>query len=127
MDNATRKRLTLGFLSNWGSRAAGAMVQFVQVPVFLHFWSKPLYGEWLIVTSIPAYLRFSNIGFGSVASNEKTMLMGRDGQASALRGFQSCWGLISLVCVATVLLLAAGVMTLPIAAWLKLDAISASD
>jgi O-antigen/teichoic acid export membrane protein len=127
MDNATRKRLALGFLSNWGSRAAGAIIQFVQVPVFLHFWSKPLYGEWLIVTSIPAYLSFSNIGFGSVASNEMTMLMGRDDKASALRVFQSCWWLISLVCGLTIALLAAVVVTLPIAAWLKLDAISASD
>jgi O-antigen/teichoic acid export membrane protein len=127
MDSATRKRLTLGFLSNWGSRSVGALIQFVQVPVFLHFWSKPVYGEWLIVTSIPAYLSFSNIGFGSVAGNEMTMLMGRDDRASTLRVFQSCWWLISLVCVATVLLLAAALLTLPIGAWLKIDAISAAD
>jgi len=127
MDNATRKRLTLGFLSNWVSRAAGSLIQLVQVPVFLHFWSKPLYGEWLIVTSIPAWLSLSNIGFGSVASNEMTMLMGRDDKESSLRVFQSCWWLISLICVAAVLLLAAALFALPVAAWLKLDAISASD
>src|ERR1700721_1805684 len=127
MDSATKRRLMLTFLSSWFGKVSAPIIQLVQVPVFLHYWSLPLYGEWLIVTSIPAYLSFSNIGFGSVASNEMTMLMGRDDKASALRVFQSCWWLISLVCVATILLLAAAVMTLPIAAWLKLDAISASD
>lgn len=127
MDNATRKRLTLGFLSNWVSRVAGSIIQAVQVPVFLHFWSTLVYGEWMIVTAVPAYLSFSNIGFGSVASNEMTMLMGRDDKQSALRVFQSCWWLISLVCVATILIFAGALATLPIAAWLKLSAISASD
>ena len=43
MDNAARqKRMALGFLSNWVSRLAGTVIQLVQVPVFLHFWSLPL-------------------------------------------------------------------------------------
>ncbi len=99
MDNAARqKRMALGFLSNWVSRLAGTVIQLVQVPVFLHFWSVPLYGEWIAINAIPAYLSFSNIGFGTVAGNEMTMLMGRDDKAAALRVFQSCWWLISLVC-----------------------------
>src|SRR5579862_5551795 len=74
MDSATKRRLLLGFLSNWVSKLANTIIQLIQVPVFLHFWSVPLYGEWMIVNSIPSYLAFSNIGFGSVAGNEMTML-----------------------------------------------------
>ena len=33
-----------------------------------------MYGDWLIVNTIPTYLAFSSIGFGNVASNEMTML-----------------------------------------------------
>ncbi len=127
MDNATRKRLTLGFISNWISRAAGALIQLVQVPVFLHFWSKPVYGEWLIVTSVPAWLSLSNIGFGSVASNDMTMLMGRDDKQSALRVFQSCWWFIALVCAGTMLVFSLVLVFLPVASWLNISAISASD
>src|SRR6202012_1264936 len=128
MDSAARlKRMALGFLSNWVSRLAGTVIQLIQVPVFLHFWSVPLYGEWISINAIPAYLSFSNIGFGTVASNEMTMLMGRDDKAGALRVFQSCWWLISLICVATIGLLSVALATLPVASWLKLSAISAID
>ncbi len=73
MDGTTKRRLLLGFAINWIGKLASTIIQLIQVPVFLHFWSTPLYGEWMIVNSIPAYLSFSNIGFGSVAGNEMTM------------------------------------------------------
>ena len=119
--------MTLGFLSNWVSRLAGTIIQLVQVPVFLSHWSAPLYGEWIAVNAIPSYLSFSNIGFGSVASNEMTMLMGRDDKDGALRVFQSCWWLISLVCVATIVVFAGLLFVLPIGRWFGLHEISAVD
>ena len=50
MDSSVKRRLTLGFISNWVGRLGATIVQLIQVPVFLHFWSVPLYGEWMIVT-----------------------------------------------------------------------------
>jgi O-antigen/teichoic acid export membrane protein len=127
MDNGTKKRLALGFLSGWVSKLAGTIIQLVQVPVFLHFWSVPLYGEWMIVNSIPAYLSFSNIGFGSVAGNEMTMLVAAEDREGALRVFQSCWWLIAMICGVTIVLLSGGLYLLPVAEKLKLSAISESD
>src|ERR1700731_4562754 len=124
MESSTKRRLALGFLSNWVSKVAATIIQLVQVPVFLHFWSVPLYGEWMIVNSIPAYLSFSNIGFGSVAGNEMTMLVARDDPAAALRVFQSCWGLIAGICSATILLLTAVLYFAPAARILRLSSIS---
>src|SRR5271168_906881 len=105
MDVLTKRRLMLGFLTNWIGKLSSTVIQFVQIPVFLHFWSVPLYGEWMIVNSIPAYLSFSNIGFGSVASNEMTMLSSAGDLKGALRVFQSCWWLIACLCGFTALLL----------------------
>jgi len=128
MDNAARqKRMALGFLSNWVSRLAGTLIQLIQVPVFLHFWSVPLYGEWIAINAIPAYLSFSNIGFGTVAGNEMTMLMGRDDKAGALRVFQSCWWLISLVCAATMLVFGVALFTLPVSLWNWSSSLSGTD
>ncbi len=127
MDSGTQRRLLFGFLSNWVSRLAGTVVQLVQVPVFLHFWSVPLYGDWLLVNAIPSYLSFSNIGFGSVAGNEMTMLMGRKDQEGALRVFQSCWWLIVLICSVVVFLFAALLYLLPVAQWLNLNAMTQAD
>jgi O-antigen/teichoic acid export membrane protein len=96
VQGSARRRLILGFGSNLLSRFAASLIQLVQVPVFLHFWNVPLYGEWLIINSIPSYLSFSNIGFGSVAGNEMTMKAARDDREGALRSFQSCWWFIIL-------------------------------
>jgi O-antigen/teichoic acid export membrane protein len=127
MDSGTRRRLVLGFISNWIGRLAGTIIQLVQVPVFLHFWSKTLYGEWLIIIAIPSYLTFSSIGFGSVAGNEMTMLMARGEQDAALRVFQSCWWFIVGICSIVVIALGAAVYFLPLAHWLQLRLITPDD
>ena len=127
VDSSTRRRLLLGFLTNWVGKLSSTLIQLVQVPVLLHFWSVPLYGEWMIVTSIPTYLGFSNAGFGSVAGNEMTMLVARGDRDGALRVFQSCWWLISMICAVTIALLSTALYFLPAARLLKLSAISESD
>jgi O-antigen/teichoic acid export membrane protein len=127
MDVSTKRRLMLGFLTNWVGKLSSTVIQFVQIPVFLHFWSVPLYGEWMIVNSIPAYLSFSNVGFGSVAGNEMTMLVARGDRAAALRIFQSCWWLIAIICTATIVLLSGTLYYLPASRLLKLTTLGEAD
>src|SRR5580658_8011344 len=127
MDGTTKRRLLLGFAINWIGKLASSIIQLIQVPVFLHFWSTPLYGEWMIINSIPAYLSFSNIGFGSVAGNEMTMMVARNDREDALRVFQSCWWLIVLICATTMVLLCGALYFLPAARLLKLTNIGESD
>jgi O-antigen/teichoic acid export membrane protein len=127
MDVSTKRRLMLGFLTSWVGKLSSTVIQFVQIPVFLHFWSVPLYGEWMIVNSIPAYLSFSNVGFGSVAGNEMTMLVARDDRAAALRIFQSCWWLIAIICTATIILLSGTLYYLPASRLLKLTTLGETD
>src|ERR1700753_2189306 len=127
MDGLTKRRLMLGFLTNWIGKLSATLIQFIQIPVFLHFWSVPLYGEWMIVNSIPAYLNFSNAGFGSVAGNEMTMMVARNDREGALRVFQSCWGLIPIIRTALILLPRGTLYYFPAAHLLKLSALSESD
>lgn len=125
--SGTKRRLVLGFISNSISKLATTIVQLVQVPVFLHFWSVPLYGEWMIVTAIPSYLNVSNFGFGNVAGNEMTMMSARGDRDGALRVFQSCWWLITIICSACIVLLGLVLYLFPAAKLLKLHAIDATD
>ena len=127
MDSTTRRRLLLGFVSNWISKLASTIIQLVQVPVFLHFWSVPLYGEWLIVSSVPSTLSFANVGFGSVAGNEMAMAEAAGNREAALRSFQSSWWLISAICGVTVALFSAALWLFPVARLLKLNAIGEQD
>jgi O-antigen/teichoic acid export membrane protein len=127
MDSSTKRRLALGFLVSWIGKFASSAIQFVQIPVFFHFWGTPLYGEWMIVNSIPAYLSFSNIGFGSVAGNEMTMMVARGDRDGALRVFQSCWWLITLLCTGTIVFFSGALYYIPAARLLKLSHISEHD
>lgn len=127
MDSSTKRRLMLGFLSNWISKLGSTIVQLVQVPVFLHYWSVPLFGEWMIINSIPAYLSFSNIGFGSVAGNEMSILAAADDQEGALGVFQSCWWLIAILCGFTFLIVAGAIFFIPVSRLLHISAISETD
>jgi O-antigen/teichoic acid export membrane protein len=127
MDSSTKRRLFFGFLSNWVAKLAATIVQLVQVPVFLHFWSVPLYGEWMIVTAVPSYLNISNFGFGNTAGNEMTMMSARGDREGALRVFQSCWWLITIICSACIVLLGLVLFFLPTARYLRLHAIGETD
>jgi len=127
MDSHTQRRLVWSFLSATVARLAQTAIQFIQVPVFLHFWSVPMYGEWLILNSIPTYLWFSNAGFGNVAGNEMTMLVAGGDRDAAMRVFQSCWWLIIFVCGAFTGTLSVALALLPVAKLLRIHSISEHD
>jgi O-antigen/teichoic acid export membrane protein len=127
MDSRTKRRLLLGFATNWVSKLANTVIQLIQVPLFFHFWATAVYGDWLIVNSVPAYLAFSNVGFGNVASNEMTMMEAGGDREGALRVFQSCWWLIALVGAVIGLLLVPVLYFVPVASALNIHAISPSD
>lgn len=127
MDGSIKRRLALGFASNWVGKLASTITQLVQVPLFFHFWAASVYGNWLIVSAIPTYLTFSSIGFGNVASNEMTMLNSTGDREGALGVFQSCWWLISIICAAVGLLLVLVLYLVPAASLLNIHAISESD
>ena len=127
MDSGTKKRLALGFLSSTFSRLAASVIQLIQVPVLLHFWGLARYGEWLILSGVPVYLSFSSIGFGNVAGNEMSMLEGAGDREGALKVFQSCWWMISLVCVVTISVLCGVLYLVPVTHLLKLTTLSDGD
>lgn len=127
IDNQTKRRLLLGFATNWIGKLAGTVIQLIQVPLFFHFWTTAVYGDWLILTAIPTQLSFSTIGFGNVASNEMTMLVAGGDREGALRVFQSCWWLISLICIGIGLALVPVLYFVPVARVLPIHAISQLD
>lgn len=127
MDSHTKRRLFWSFLSSWVSRLSSTLIQLVQLPVFLHYWAVPLYGDWLIVTAVPTYLSFSTTGFGTVAGNEMTMMFARGDRENALRVFQSCWWLIAGLCSSIILLLSGALYFLPAARLLGIGNISEPD
>ncbi len=122
-----RRRLIAGFGANTFSRVSTTLTQIFSVPVFLSHWGVHLYGEWILLNTIPSYLGLSDVGFGSVAGNEMTMLAATQDFEQALVVFQSVWVLTTVITSALGLLLISVVWVLPLAAWLHMHAISAGD
>jgi O-antigen/teichoic acid export membrane protein len=127
MSNSTRKR----FLQGFGATAIGPLVtilaQIVSVPVFLHSWGPKLYGEWLILSAIPTYIAFSDVGFGDVAANDMTMRVASGDRDGALVTFQSTWILTTITSLIVVLCFMGGAWTMPLTRWLNLSATTPQD
>jgi O-antigen/teichoic acid export membrane protein len=124
MTGTVRERFIRGF----GATALGPLVtilaQVISVPVFLHSWGPKLYGEWLVLSAIPSYIAFSDVGFGNVAANDMTMRVSRSDRNGALETFQSTWVLMSFTSLLVVLCFTVGAWTLPLNRWLNLSSIT---
>jgi O-antigen/teichoic acid export membrane protein len=127
MNTSSRDR----FLRGLGATSIGPLVtilaQLVSVPVFLRSWGPKLYGEWLILSAIPTYLAFSDVGFGNVAANDMTMRVASGDRDGALVTFQSTWVFISMTSLLVVVCFMAGAWTMPLTRWLNLSTTSLGD
>lgn len=63
-------KVVQNFSSNSFAQAITFGIQIVSVPLLLKVFGAQLYGEWVLLSSIPAYLTFSNLGITQIAGNE---------------------------------------------------------
>ena len=118
---AMRDRLRRGVGGQTFAQAVGFGVHLAGVPLFLHAWGTPLYGEWLILAALPAWLVLSDLGFTTAATHEITMRAARKDLDAALAAFRTAWVLVTGVSALGVAGLAAGAAFLPVATWLNLS------
>lgn len=72
-----------------------AAIQLGSVPLLLHSWGPVKYGDWLLISAIPTYLTFSDLGFGSSSGSDMTMRVAGCDRQGAMATFQSSWVLMS--------------------------------
>lgn len=118
------RRFVLALGANLGSRAIGIFVQVLGTAAFLRFWGVHLYGEWLVLTAIPAYLTMSDLGFAAAGANQMSIASAQDRPDEASRVFRECIGLICVAGVIVVLLTFAIVNLVDLSRLLHLQAIA---
>src|SRR5690606_32932144 len=101
------------------------IVQLVGVPVLLHAWGAQLYGEWLILFAIPAYLAMTDLGFSQSAGNDMTARVARGDRVGALAVFQSLTALVYPIAAIGLVLSAVLLSYLPLAERLHFQAMDA--
>jgi len=127
VDAEVRRRFLLSLLSIGGGKLVNSLILLIQVPVFLHYWAVPLYGEWLLLSTIPAYFSLSDLGFGTAAGSEMTMLVAAGRRSEALRVFQSVLWLIVFICLLALFLLAVVIANVPLGHLLGLREIGGEE
>ena len=117
-DRALLSRLTKGLGAHGYSQSVQIFIRLAEVPLLLGFWGTQLYGEWLMLAAIPAYLAIADGGFAGAASREMSMRSGAGDRPGALSIFQSTWKLLLLVSLGFGSLALVAVETTPLHEWL---------
>jgi O-antigen/teichoic acid export membrane protein len=125
--NALKTRL----LKGTGAQAFGQVVQIfirlAEVPLLLAFWGAQLYGEWLMLAAIPAYLSIGDGGFATAACRDMTMKSGAGDREGALAVFQSTWLLLLAVSVVAFILAYGFAVLAPLGRWLGFTVMTTAD
>jgi O-antigen/teichoic acid export membrane protein len=102
----TIHRISLGLGANLFGQIVTVGIQLLSLPMFLHFWTLSTYGEWLMLSAMPAYLSAMDLGILSVGMNRMAILAASGDVSSAERIFQSMFGfgLLAIAVVAATVL-----------------------
>ena len=75
-ENTISLRIIRGLGAQGFSQLVKVIVRLAEVPLLLSFWGAQLYGEWLMVAAIPAYLSVCDGGFAGAACREMSIRCG---------------------------------------------------
>jgi O-antigen/teichoic acid export membrane protein len=92
---SARGRVMRGLGATGFGLAVTFVIQVASVPAFLHGFGVRLYGEWLVMSAVPAYLSLSDLGFVGVVGNEMTMRVAVHDLDGAKAAFQTVWGMMT--------------------------------
>lgn len=85
---SVKQRIAQALAANAFGQGVTIGSQLLLTPMFFRYWGAGLYGEWLILSSIPAYLTMADMGIGSAAGNEMTMRAGAGNHAGAQQTYR---------------------------------------
>jgi O-antigen/teichoic acid export membrane protein len=129
MNNFLYKKLSRNASAQGFSFAITAFIQVISVPILLSSWGINLYGEWLILSTIPTYLMATDfgIGFGAGANNKLAMLIEKNKIKHAITTFQSFYLFTLLISGVSFLVLIFIAFLFPLGTWFHLKESSEFD
>lgn len=122
-----KRRLVGAFGASLLGPLVSIFVQLINVPVMLRYWGVHLYGEWLLISTIPAYLLLTDLGFGNVAGSDMTMRVHAGDSEGAIETFQSIAVLVLSVSVLIGAFLSTVIFLAPIHRLLHLSSMSPGE
>ena len=111
-------------VANLYSTAAVAVGQIALVPIFLHCWGQVYYGQWLVLSAVPAYLALSDIGISNALGNEFSIAVERGENTRAENLIGAVWRFQAWFAFALALAMGLALAVLPLQGWLKNTALT---
>lgn len=97
-------------------------VRLLQVPILLHALGGDDYGRWLVLSTVPAWLSLSNMGFGTVAGNEMLMSASSGDMGRTRTLYAASWKTAVLAALILLPAVLCGSLCLPVERWVGLGA-----
>lgn len=94
----------LGTFSNHGVQAINLLVNLISIPMGLYYFGPVRYGIWLVIGSIFAYLRLSDLGIGHSVMTIMSHTQNPSAHRTILRNSLKILSGIALACTVTVFL-----------------------
>ena len=109
---SVRQRIVAALAANGFGQVVTIGTQVLLTPLYFRHWGADLYGDWLMLSAIPAYLALADLGVSSAAGNEMAMRAGAGNLRGAQQTFRGAQGVAWLAAVLALLLgaIAAGLM-----------------
>jgi O-antigen/teichoic acid export membrane protein len=124
---SVQKRLFRGFGAQTYSQAVKVIIRLAEVPLLLTLWQPDLYGEWLMLSAIPAYLSLGDAGFATTACREMAILSSARDREGTLTVFQSAWVLLIILSLIVVAIVFAFLEWTPLAVWFRFQYITSAE
>lgn len=113
----TAKRAAWGSLMNFFSQVIRSLEHIILIPLFLWAWGDAMYGEWMTLFSLIAYLSISDLGMNRYVTNRMTQKFAEGNIKEYLRSFKSAFGMYSIITVILLLLLIVFALSSPLFEW----------
>jgi O-antigen/teichoic acid export membrane protein len=127
MESGMKGRILRGFGANGVGQALNVLITLAQLPMLIGAWGPEKNGEWILLTSIPALLLLSEMGFGNAAGNEMTMRTARGELDEAREVFRATWVALTLCSTCIAVLAALLAWLLPWTDWLNFRHITGGE
>lgn len=126
-DRSTWRRLTAVF----GAHFLGNMVtiadRILLVPLMLVLWGADLFGIWIIIRSVPAWLSISEMGFASAAGNLMTSAVAENDSYEAGTIYKTTRWMIGAISVVGLVIAGLICLFVPLSELLHCDLVSRRD
>lgn len=86
------------------SKFSNTAIRLLQVPLLIYFLGVTDFGRWTVLYTIPSWLAFTNLGFGSAGANQMSMFIAEGGLKDARKVFSTTIAIITFIVVAGSLL-----------------------